>query len=141
MADATHKEDIVKSIISSAEFRVFMKDIISEVVDEKLTKRIEVCEGEIHEARCDIDKLRAESNEEKKTRKHEVRELESKLATTQKDLGDLQQYSRRNNLRFAGIPELKGENTAEIIKRIAIDTLDVELDDWDIDRSQYRSEL
>ena len=122
---------IVDSLVSSSDFRDLMRTIVAEVVNDTLVKRLEICEGELHEARCEIDALKVTL--EGSTDNTSV--LAEKLDVAQKELHDLQQYSRRNNLRIAGVPETPGEDTSRIVKAFAQEKLNMELNDWDIDRS------
>lgn len=48
---------------------------------------------------------------------------------------EVEQYSRRNNLRFFGIPEVETEDTDRIIKTIALEKLGLNLPEWAICRS------
>ena len=46
---------IMDSLVSSSDFQ----DLIgTEVVNDTLVKRLEICEGELHDARCEIDALK-----------------------------------------------------------------------------------
>ena len=48
----------------------------------------------------------------------------------------LEQYSRRNSLRIAGIPEEEGEETDKIVLGLAAN-LNIELNQTEIDRSHH----
>ena len=111
--------DDIKNVLTSPDFRNLLKSVIKEVVEEQLIKRLELCEGEILEMRNELDQLKSNMHKERQIREKESRELYSQLTATQKELDEAQQYSQRNNLRIAGIPETTGENTTELIKNLA----------------------
>ena len=48
---------------------------------------------------------------------------------------DSEQYSRRNCVRIFGFPESKGENTDDIVLKLAKEKLGINIDVSDIDRS------
>ncbi|XP_078000068.1 uncharacterized protein LOC144452789 [Glandiceps talaboti] len=56
------------------------------------------------------------------------------LSTTQQELHDLQQYTRRNNLEIHGIPEQPDEDTDSIVTKVA-NTVGVRITSSDIDIS------
>ena len=59
----------------------------------------------------------------------------SSMSNLQLELNDMQQYSRRNCLKFYGIPENKGEDTDKVVCDIASERLEVKLSPEDLDRS------
>lgn len=74
--------------------------------------------------------------------KASVENLETKLKASDaqyKDLelkhDDLEQYSRRQNVRISGITEQEGEDTDQLIVKFAKDALKVDITATDIDRS------
>ena len=70
----------------------------------------------------------ADLKEERESTSNEISKLKTKL-------NDQEQYSRRNCVRFFGVPETDKENTDETIRNIAKQMLDVELPSGAIDRS------
>lgn len=105
----------INQIMISSEYKEFMKNLIAEVVDEKITQRLEKCESDLHLLAGRVDKLES-VNKEKDDTVIDVKNLE-------RQLNDLQQYSRRNSLRVSGIPEEANESTDEIIKQLAEEKL------------------
>ena len=56
------------------------------------------------------------------------------VASLKRDLNIQEQYSRRNSLRFFGIPEQAGETAEESVIQLVKETLKVNLNSQDIDR-------
>ncbi len=67
--------------------------------------------------------------------KEKLKKSEFAIAKTIVKLDNLEQTNRRNNLRIEGIPEMKGENTDQIVCRLASEFLGVEIGERDIDCS------
>ena len=81
--------------------------------------------------------------EKVKSHQQEMAELENNingLIANQKELqvlnDDIEQYTRRTNIRIFGIHENKHEKTDELAKQFCKDELKIELKDDDISRSQ-----
>ena len=94
---------------------------MAEVVEEKIGP---YCEGQIHDIMIELDAI-----ETKQTAHDEIAYELSRIKT---ELGDLEQYGRRLNLRINGIPEKAAENTTTLVKTLANDKLGVTLDDRDL---------
>lgn len=74
--------------------------------------------------------LRAEVTELKK----QVCMRDVRIQTLETSLEELEQYQRRNNIRISGIPEAVGEDTDNLVVKLA-QALGCDLDTDDIDRS------
>nr|KAG5703329.1 hypothetical protein BaRGS_025571 [Batillaria attramentaria]KAG5710831.1 hypothetical protein BaRGS_026982 [Batillaria attramentaria] len=66
--------------------------------------------------------------------KEQVQEKDRQILQLTDRLDEQEQYSRRNSVRIATIPESTGENTDEIVMKVA-ESIGVTLDRRDIDRS------
>ena len=138
-SDSLHNEggstqgepDFLSQMMSSKSYASYMKNLIGEVVDAKLGKRLDYCEGQIHELSLKVENM--EKNDECKSQK--IAQLSSELRMVKHELNDLEQYGRRNNLRINGLAENDSEDTNEEIKKFAKEHLHVELVDSDFDRS------
>lgn len=94
-----------------------------------------------------VKEVTATLKEELKTLREENAELrevnqgfETRLAQVESDNDALEQYTRRNSVRISGVPEEGGEDTDEIVLKIAGE-LDVLLSPSDIDRSHRVGKL
>ena len=103
----------------------------------KLTEQVERNESKILtlEIENDTKAVRSE-NLEKSLEKQQ--ELIAKLHTKS---NEAEQYSRRNCLRLFGVPETQGENTDEIMIRVAKEKLGINLSIENIDRSHRTGAL
>lgn len=104
---------ITKSDISL--IREIVKDTINEMKDQFLSsivKKIEVIEGSVHDRAIEIQRI----NEEMKSKKKEIDELHERTnyirdkirqeaEEHEKITNDMEQYSRRNNIRIFGVPD------------------------------------
>ena len=97
------------------------------MVDEKIMKRIEKCESDVHDLAGRVKALEGSSKEND--------DLVNGITNLEKEVNDIEQYSRRNSLRVSGIPEKLNESTDELVKKLAEDKLNVCIADQDIDRS------
>lgn len=64
-----------------------------------------------------------------------LEDMQNKIRSQEVIIDDLEQYTRRNNLRFYGIPEKESENTDDTIRKIVGEKLGVKIDSEDICRS------
>ena len=64
-----------------------------------------------------------------------IRELKVRVTALEEKTDDLEQYSRRNTVRFRGIPETLNEDTDGLVKDVAARKLDVQLTKHDFVRS------
>ncbi|XP_077984614.1 uncharacterized protein LOC144439215 [Glandiceps talaboti] len=68
----------------------------------------------------DMYKERMENIEaENKSLKEQLVSINDNLTTTQQELRDLQQYTRRNNLEIHGVPEQPDEDTDSLVVKVA----------------------
>ena len=130
MSDAAEKltaGGFIDQVMASSDYRAFLKTLIAEVVDEKIMKRIEKCESDVHDLAGRVRALESSSKEND--------DLVNGITNLEKEVNDIEQYSRRNSLRVSGIPEKLNESTDELVKKLAEDKLNVCIADQDIDRS------
>ena len=119
----------VRDLLADIKQRMVTKEDIQDIKQEikeltkTLTERIEQLEGRVFEAET---KLEVREEEMKKLRKENetlkncVKANEPQLRSVQRDQNDLQQYSRRWNVRVFRVPEEKNE-TAEDCARKCVD--------------------
>ena len=98
--------------------------------EQKLTALIEQKLGTLHDLEVSID----EKIEQLKESQQTIENNKVKVAELTRDLDDLQQYSRRNNIRVFGIPEKPDEETDALVCSIA-ERIGVGITTQDIDRS------
>lgn len=130
----SHALSIVDQMMDSEKFKIFFKSLVKEAMDEKvenLKKRLDVTDGEIHDLRVENEQLIG-VNEELQRRVDNLNECVEMHAMT---VEELQQYSRRNTVLVSGVSEEKGENTDEVIKKLAAEKIKVPITDADIDRT------
>ena len=63
--------------------------------------------------------------------KNEVMEMAQRMSKLEEEQENLALYSRRDCLEFHGVPEISGENTDDLVKRIG-DLVEVEINPLDI---------
>lgn len=134
---AMSTELFVQEIVINEDFRIFLKTLVTEAIDDKLetlTRRVEVLEGDVHDLHQNNEILR-KSNV---NMANQITNLTCRLELHCQQIDDLQQNAYTNSLQVTGIPEEGNkenpENTAEVIKTLAREKLNVELGDMDIDR-------
>ena len=125
---------LVKEILEDNSFLTAIKQAVAEAVADKVNEllhRLEQQEGKVFDLQCRLDTYEKELGQltkEKESTTNEMNKLKAKM-------NDQEQYSRRNCVRFFGVPEVDKERTDETIRRIAKQTLDVDLPPGAIDRS------
>ncbi|XP_070543753.1 uncharacterized protein [Ptychodera flava] len=85
---------------------------------------------EIKEIQLDTVQLKANNDR----LQDQLTVTQRELSNTQEELHDLQQYSRRNNIEIHGIPQRNGEDTNDIVVRVAA-AVGVDITPSDIDIS------
>ncbi|XP_054769794.2 uncharacterized protein LOC129277668 [Lytechinus pictus] len=127
---ATMVSAVIKDILTDPRFE--------SVVAGHIEKRLLDIKEELQTQEARILDLESTS----KSKSAEIESLRSQLETRTNALNalnnrleGLEQYSRRNSLRFFGIKESPGENTDDIIIKLATDNLKMNLRKEDIDRS------
>ncbi|XP_070546414.1 uncharacterized protein [Ptychodera flava] len=85
---------------------------------------------EIKEIQLDTVQLKANNDR----LQDQLTVTQRELSNTQEELHDLQQYSRRNNIEIHGIPQRNGEDTNDIVVRVAA-AVGVDITPNDIDIS------
>ena len=84
-------------------------------------KKIQQLEGRVFEAEAKTDKLQAEAAAAKKKTEelqNMMRRQDNLLKQNESATNDLQQYSRRWNLRVYRVPEAEGETSDDCIKKV-----------------------
>ena len=126
-------QDTVNSLLTNIPFKELVHTMVKDMMSEeiyKLQKRVEESEGRVMQLECQL-----------KNKENEICSLHADLEKEKTSIqnhdlkyNEIEQYSRRNNLRIFGIAEKKGENTDQLVidvaKRIGVK---ISLDD--IDRS------
>lgn len=85
--------------------------------------------SEIQALREENAKLHAENDQ----LRNDVKSLTTRVAKAESENDALEQYTRRNSVRISGVPEIEGENTEEVVFRLA-DALKSNIGPSDIDR-------
>ena len=106
-------------VLMSGDIRADIKSAIKEAVQEATS----LFKEEVQELRTENSRLHEACNT-----------LEKRVYELEMEKDSLEQYSRRNSLRIAGIPEEEGEETDKIVLGLAAD-LNIELNQTEIDRS------
>lgn len=102
-----------------------IKTVIMEAITQQVTQ-------DVYDAMSmDLAVIRKEQD----TIKKNVEEIQEKLKNLQTSLDDQEQYSRRECLRFYGVPEKESEKTDDVIRDISSSLLEVTLTENDIARS------
>lgn len=129
-------EDMTKN--SSKDSKAMVSDSASKqmTLDDKLNKilsQLELTNQGVTDLNEKFDKMNTDfQNLKSKTEKNTTDILD-----INKKLDDLEQYSRRNNLRFFGIPESNNEDTAQLITQLLSTKLNISIKIEDIERT-YR---
>ncbi|KAH3810300.1 hypothetical protein DPMN_138690, partial [Dreissena polymorpha] len=113
----------------------FIKEIIKETFEQlkdkllgNVIRRIEILESDVFEHKREIDLLKQESAAKKNKQIEELKTENEALQRTKADdsishdefANNTEQYSRRNNLRIAGVPEDKGAVSYNNVRSISI---------------------
>ncbi|XP_072018137.1 uncharacterized protein [Amphiura filiformis] len=124
-------DEFLDKMMSSTKYKEFLKSVITEVIDDKIVQRIEKCESDLFDLSNKVEALEI-AKEESSVDKED---LSQQFTNVDKQLNDIQQYSRRNSLRVTGIPEHLKECTDTIVKDLAKEKLGITINDSDVDRS------
>ena len=115
----------IKEALCSEEVLEKIKAVIMEAVMQQVTQ-------DVYEAvSLDIAGLRREQD----LLKGNIEKMEKTLTNLRTSLDDQEQYSRRECLRFFGVPENPSENTDDLIRDLAGKQLNLHLNENDIARS------
>ena len=101
---------------------------------EKLEKQIEENTANIVELTQKVNN----SAEEFEQYKAKVEQLENSKSRLNNELNNVEQYSRRNNIRIFGIPELPDEDTnqiVQILREFARKSLEIDISESEFDQS------
>ena len=94
-------------------------------VEEKLTelqKSVEFVSKSFDDFKKDIDNVKSlttQLKQDNESLQGQLQATQRELTVTREELNELQQYSRRNNIEISGIPQHEGENTDDIVMKIA----------------------
>ena len=128
--------------------RGLIKEIFQQMKDEFLNsvnKRIDILEGKLFEKDQENDQLKknisdlkeeienkqTEINERKAENVKLKEEIESNNITMESKMNDIEQYSRKNNIRISGLPET-GTETAEVTTLKVVQKMNEVLPDLDL---------
>lgn len=131
-----------------------LQPIIQKTMENTLDKKLEPMMLAMNNIAQSINSLKNEINHNREKIGHledkvcnlqqKNAELEDKLANASKpseiyesQIDELEQYSRRNNLRFHNLTPNTGESTSEAVIRLSNTQLNLNLSTTDIDRSHY----
>ena len=107
-----------------------IKSVVREAVSDIMHELMRPIREELTFLKSETEVLKTEIDQLKKDKK----DLNDKVSNLEKNSDALEQYSRRNSLRISGITEKEGENTDEIMLKLASE-LNVSIGSSDIDRS------
>lgn len=125
---------MVTNLIQSKTFKDLIQQSMAKAIEGKLcslTQHIERQEARFFELENTIEQREAQC----KTISEHIDSLNNLQQLQSSNLIDLEQYSRQNNIRIFGLPEHQGENTNEVVKKLAVDNLEITIPDASIDRS------
>ena len=122
--------DVVKNLLTDPAFLdIINKQIIAS--QEKIARQVEINRGDIH----DLSNKVSNSAKELERCQTKMKHLENTKQKMERDLNNLEQYTRRNSIRVFGIPEEANENTNDLIKDLSQKNLGITLTDSDLDRT------
>lgn len=127
-------ENAINSFIKG---ELFLKTI-RQAVREGVQKEIGLIMGRLdaHEARIMVLENKVDSLSKNIDHFHkDLERKQNKVETLTRELNAQEQYSRRNCLRFYGVPESTNENTDDLIREIVNDKLKIPINNGDIERS------
>lgn len=90
-------------------------------LSETFVKKIEKLEARLFEAEARTDRVEAEVKSIRKKNEemlNMMRHQENKSLQNERDINDLQQYSRRWNVRVYRVPEVRGETQEDCIQKV-----------------------
>ncbi|KAI4455672.1 l1 transposable element-related [Holotrichia oblita] len=99
--------------------RIVEKVLVSPLFLEKLVSAV-------------TDKLNI-CNNELKSCKNNIDSLDKRMLRIEEALDEQEQYSRRNNIRIYGVPEITHENTCEVFVNLCREKLKINITNSDID--------
>ncbi|PIK54717.1 hypothetical protein BSL78_08363 [Apostichopus japonicus] len=124
---------VTTELLLSEEF----KAAIEKTVFNAIQKKVETIHDLLDkmESRCyDLEQKVDETLKENIGLKQKISQMGEAQQRIQNSMNDMEQYSRRNNVRIFGIKENEGENICEMIKSFAEEKLSITLEDEVIDR-------
>jgi len=141
-------EDRLGEIIDHAISRAIEKLIpfLKDTFKIEIDTRCDFIEGTIHDMNLRIDNLdssaqntgvrveKCEELSEQLSRTHrQIRDMSDKMATLTNNVNNLEQYTRKSNIRIFGVKEEEHENCSEKVVAILREKLNVDLQTDDID--------
>ena len=134
LSQPMHPLDIVNI---ATELHVLMLPGMTNIIKSQLPDIKAIVEESTNTLSTEIQALRDENAklhaENLKLRK-DVDAFTTRVTKAESEIDALEQYTRRNSVRISGVPETEGENTDEIVSKIA-DALHTHIGPSDIDRS------
>lgn len=103
--------------------KIDVLDVRDEIknLKETFSHKMEELEGRVFETEVKVDKMQADLQAEKKkseSLREAVKQQDRQLKEHQTSLNDLQQYSRRWNLRVYRVPEAAGEKEEDCVRKV-----------------------
>lgn len=114
----------IKSLINDKAFLTSIANEVAAIVEEKLQKSFDEIHGKVLEMNNKIATLELQNNQ-----------LTRDNLKIQLELDNLQQYSRRNNIRIFGIKEEAAEDTHKVVLNMFSEKLKLKIDESAIDRT------
>lgn len=116
----TDIEEVIERTLAKENVLKSLEKTIAEIVASSVKETVQEMLGTIKQMSEEIDNLKKENKSLRKK--------------TEDRVVGLEQYSRRNNLRFFGVPEESGENIEHKVGEIIAGRMNVALPDFAIDR-------
>ena len=87
-----------------------LRDIMSDILDEKLEKHLKPIKDELAEFKSKSERKQTENSQAISSLKKEVNDVKSENTLLKQQLLKLEGFQRKNNLRIVGLRENRGEN-------------------------------
>ena len=76
--------DVANQLMNNAQYGYYLKHLFGAVIDEKITPRLEKCEGEIHNIKCKMEKMELEKEKSDASQKKRELELTQRLCKAER---------------------------------------------------------
>lgn len=137
--------ELLKQLFKDDEFREVLQKCVSKIVTNAIvevkddqSKRLAEAESKLEKQDSvifDLENGLDEKEAEISTLRGTLSTMNQSLQSLQREVNDLQKYSRRNSIRVYGIPEKTGEDTDAEVIEVVKNLLKCPLTTDDIDRS------
>ena len=129
---------LLLNLLKSSEFMNTLESVCKVTMEKVVCEKCEDMKQQIEKHEAEILVLESDLERKKKdltSLRKRVDEETSKRETAERQLNDLEQYTRRNSIRLFGIEEQANEDTDQIAVDLANRKLGFQLTKRDIDRS------